>query len=52
MHWLGELAANPMFWGGLFAVSEALASIPALKANSIFQLMQSVVQSLAERKHD
>lgn len=32
--------------GALFAVSEVLALIPSVKANSIFQLIMNVITSL------
>lgn len=34
----------------LLAVSEALALIPALKANSIFQLVVGIVKSILPKK--
>ena len=34
----------------LFAVSEALALIPAIKANSVFQAIYSAIKALAGRK--
>jgi len=34
----------------LFAVSEALALIPAIKANGIFQAIYSAIKALAGRK--
>jgi hypothetical protein len=33
--------------GALFAVSEALALIPAVKSNSIFQLIASAIKKIA-----
>lgn len=33
----------------LFAASEALAAIPALKANGVFQLLTSVLSKLVKR---
>ena len=33
--------------GGLLAVSEALALIPGIKANSVFQLIVNAIKSLA-----
>lgn len=37
-------------FGSLFAVSEVLASIPALKANSIFQIIYNVLKALAKKE--
>lgn len=34
----------------LFAVSEALSLIPAVKANGIFQLVSNIIQTLAGKK--
>jgi hypothetical protein len=39
-----------MIFGVLFAVSEALALIPALKSNSIFTLVFNVLKTLAGGK--
>ena len=36
--------------GALLAVSEALALIPALKANSVFQLIVNVIKALVAPK--
>ena len=39
-----EFMQSPVFGGvmaGLWVMSEALASVPAIKANSVFQLMQN-----------
>lgn len=36
-----------IIFGVLFGISEALAQIPAIKANSIFGLVLSVLQKLA-----
>lgn len=35
--------------GALFAVSEALALIPQVKSNSVFQLVVSVLKKLAAK---
>lgn len=35
--------------GALFAVSEALALIPQVKSNSVFQLITSVLKKLAAK---
>lgn len=34
----------------LLAVSEALASIPAIRANSIFQLIHNIIKTVAGKK--
>lgn len=36
-----------LVFGVLFGVSEALALIPALKSNSVFQLVFNILKSLA-----
>lgn len=41
-----------LVFGVLFGISEALAAIPVVKANSIFQLIQSVLALLAGKKTD
>jgi len=56
----GEEAANvaaeatpttlAIIFGCLFAVSEVLASIPALKVNSIFQLIKTILAALVGKK--
>jgi hypothetical protein len=33
--------------GGLWTISEALAAIPSIKANSVFQAISRVLKSLA-----
>lgn len=45
---LAYISANgALVFGVLFGVSEALAQIPALKANSVFQLLSGLLQKLA-----
>ena len=39
-----------IIFGCLFAVSEVLASIPALKVNSIFQLIKTILAALVGKK--
>lgn len=34
----------------LLAVSEALASIPAIRANSIFQFIHNIIKTMAGKK--
>jgi hypothetical protein len=36
-------------FGVLFGISEALAMIPALKTNSVFQMIASVFKALAKK---
>lgn len=36
-----------MIFGVLFFVSEALAQIPVVKSNSVFQLIRNVIKKLA-----
>lgn len=38
-----------IIFGALFAVSEALALIPAIKANGIFQAIFGIIKKLAGR---
>jgi hypothetical protein len=40
----------PWVFGALFALSELLAAIPAVKANSIFQLVAGILKALAGKK--
>lgn len=48
---LGLLRLSPemgfAIFGALFAVSEALSLIPALKSNSVFQLIYNSLKKLA-----
>lgn len=46
--WLSTPAAAAIF-GALFGVSEALASIPSIQANSVFQAIASVLKKLAKK---
>lgn len=39
-----------IIFGCLFAVSEVLASIPALKSNSVFQLIKTILAALVGKK--
>ena len=34
-------------FGSLYAVCEVLANVPSIKANSVFQLITNILQSLA-----
>ena len=36
-------------FAALFALSEALASIPAIQSNSIFQLIRSIIGKLTKK---
>ena len=45
MQWL--TANSALVFGVLFGVSEALALIPALKSNSVFELVVSVLAKLS-----
>lgn len=40
---------TPAFLGALLAISEALALIPSIKANSIFQLIANWIKELAKK---
>lgn len=44
-----EISTLTIIIAALLAVSEALALIPALKDNSIFQLIWSIIRRLAGR---
>lgn len=44
------IANKAIFLGVALAISEALALIPALKSNSIFQLIVGLVKKLAGSK--
>ncbi len=39
-----------LIFASLFAVSEVLAGIPAVKANSIFGIISSILKNLAGKK--
>jgi len=39
-----------MILGALWAVSELLAFIPAIKANSIFQMIRDLLKTLRKKK--
>ena len=36
-------------FGVLFGISEALAMIPALKSNSVFQMIAGIIKALAKK---
>ncbi len=36
--------------GCLFAIDQALASIPSIKSNSVFQLISNIIAYLAQKK--
>lgn len=45
-------AQSPAFLGlvtGLLVISEALASIPAIQANSVFQLITGALKKMAKK---
>ena len=41
---------TPAFLGALLAISEALAMIPSIKANSIFQAIFNGIKSIAKKE--
>lgn len=48
-----DFVQTPVFAGiaaGLLVMSEALASIPAIQANSIFQLVTGILKKLAKKE--
>lgn len=45
-----EVAQTPVFWAALLAVSEVLALIPAIKANSIFQAIVNGIKKIAKKE--
>lgn len=40
----------PWVFGALFALSELLGAVPAIKANSVFQLIAGILKALAGKK--
>ncbi len=48
MVWFQQNAA--VLLAGLFGISEILAQIPSVKANSVFQLIFGVIKQLSGRK--
>ena len=47
---LGATEWIAIICGCLFAISEVLAAIPALKSNSIFQIIQSILKAIVGKK--
>lgn len=45
-----DIVKGPEFWAALLAVSEVLALIPSIKANSIFQAVTNGLKALATKK--
>jgi hypothetical protein len=43
-----EIAAGVL--GGLWVVSEALAQVPSIRANSVFQAIYNVLQKMQKKK--
>lgn len=46
--WLSTPTAAALF-ASLFAVSEALAAIPGVQSNSVFQAVSSILKKLAKK---
>ena len=45
-----DITSIAVIFGALFALSEALALIPSIKANSVFQFVYNVLRMLVGKK--